>query len=217
MKILYYIAFAFLLAGCVAPYYSVPVSGNGNYYIAERQTGGSYYRTNSLLYDDLGIHPWWMSNYPVELFSYYSPYYYPHYFSVWQPRGFYRFYGFPRWYYVYWCPPYRPRLYHEPRPADRVTASPALRPPAIVTYPDIAELRRWNDLAAVSRVATGSGVKSQRSRTWEAGSPAGSLTAFDRSPAPMARPAGIGQPTSRSGVTGSARPIAGKPRATHRQ
>lgn len=218
MKALSYIALLFLLAGCASPYYTVPVSSSGDYYIAERQTGGSYYGSNSLLYDDLGIHPWWMSSYPVELFSYYSPYYYPYYFSVWQPPGFHPFHGFYGRYYAYWCPPYRPRLYREPDPVNQVVTRQAKRPPAIVTYPDITELRRWNDLATVNRVATSSGMKSRRTGTWETGGSTSSLPVYSRNTPSTTRSSGIGRSTTRSSrSTRSARPIAGKPYATHKQ
>jgi hypothetical protein len=217
MKVLSYMALLILLAGCATPYYAVPVSSEGDYYIAERQTGGSYYGSNSLLYDDLGVHPWWMSNYPVELFSYYSPYYYPHYFSVWQPPGFHPFYGFYGRYFAYWCPPYRPRLHLPQRPVKRVVASPVVSPPVIVTYPGITELRRWDDRAAVSGGVTSRGAKYSRSTAWEGGGSSSSLPVFGRRSAPSSRTSGSSRSSTRSGSTRSARPIAGKPYAVHKQ
>ena len=221
MKALYYIAFLFLLAGCATPYYFVPVSSEGDYYIAERQSGGSYYGGNSLLYDDLGVHPWWMNNYPVELFSYYSPYYYPHYFSVWQPPGFHPFYGFYGRYYAYWCPPYRPRLHVQQKPKDKVVASPVMSPPSIVTYPGITELKRMDDRAVVSRGLTSGGMKYRRSTAWKSGNSGKSLPAFGRSassPGPSsAFTRSSGRSSARSGSTRGARVLTGKPQAVHKQ
>ena len=221
MKVLSYIALLILLAGCAAPYYSVPVSSEGDYYIAERQSGGSYYGGNSLLYDDLGVHPWWMNNYPVELFSYYSPYYYPHYFSVWQPPGFHPFHGFYGRYYAYWCPPYRPRLYVQQKPRDKIVASPVMSPPSIVTYPGIDELRRWDDRAMVSHGVTSGGMKYRRSTGWKSGGSARSLPAFGRSASSPGQSSAFtrssGRSSARSGAARGARAIAGKPYAVHKQ
>ena len=221
MKALYYIAFLFLLAGCATPYYYVPVSSEGDYYIAERQSGGSYYGGNSLLYDDLGGHPWWMNNYPVELFSYYSPYYYPHYLSVWQPPGFHPFHGFYGRYYAYWCPPYRPRLHVQQKPKHKVVASPVMSPPSIVTYPGITELKRMDDRAVVSRGLTSGGMKYRRSTAWKSGNSGKSLPAFGRSassPGPSsAFTRSSGRSSARSGSTRGARVLTGKPQAVHKQ
>ena len=221
MKALYYIAFLFLLAGCATPYYSVPVSSEGDYYIAERQSGGSYYGGNSLLYDDLGVHPWWMNNYPVELFSYYSPYYYPHYFYVWQPRGFHPFHGFYGRYYAYWCPPYRPRLHVQQKPEVKVVASPVMSPPSIVTYPGINELKRLDDRAMVSRGLTSGGMKYRSSTAWKSGNSDKSLPAFGRSTSSPGQSSAFTRSSvrsySRSGSARGARPIAGKPYAVHKQ
>lgn len=217
MKVLSYIALLFLLAGCATPYYSVPISSEGDYYIAERQTGGAYYGSNSLLYEDLGIHPWWMSNYPVELFSYYSPYYYPHYFSVWQPPGFYPFHGYYGRHFAYWCPPYRPRLYVQRKPLDKVVASPVMSPPTIVTYPGINELRRWDDRAVVKRGVKFSGTKYQRSTAGKSGGSSTALPVFGRSSSSISQPAGFSRPSHRSGSTGRARSSVGKPYVIHKQ
>jgi hypothetical protein len=225
MKALSYIALLLLLAGCATPYYSVPVSSEGDYYIAERQSGGSYYGGSSLFYDDLGVHPWWMSNYPVELFSYYSPYYYPHYFYVWQPSRFHPFYGYRGRYYAYWCPPYRPRLYVQPNPTQKVVASPAVRPPTIVTYPGIDELKRWNDLALVSRGGASGGARYRSDSAWKGTGSPKALPSYGRSASSYSQPGSFNRSSnrsssrssSRSGSTRGARAIAGKPYATHKQ
>ena len=83
---------AVLLAACVGPtYYPAQASGEGSYYIA-RSPGASRvasydaaYRYSS--FPVYGIYPWWSD-------SYYSPNFYPHHFSIWQP-------GWP-----YHAPPY---------------------------------------------------------------------------------------------------------------
>jgi hypothetical protein len=171
MKVLSYIALLILLAGCAAPYYSVPVSSEGDYYIAERQSGGSYYGGN--------------------------------------------------WYYAYWCPPYRPRLYVQQKPRDKIVASPVMSPPSIVTYPGIDELRRWDDRAMVSHGVTSGDMKYRRSTAWKSGGSARSLPAFGRSASSPGQSSAFtrssGRSSARSGAARGARAIAGKPYAVHKQ
>ncbi len=99
------------LVGCATPYYPVYVNNDGDYYITERSSAGPYYGSNTILYSDLGVYPWWVSTYPPQTFVYYSPNFYPYRFSVWYPpyySPFYHpFYGFYGRYDPYWCPPYR--------------------------------------------------------------------------------------------------------------
>lgn len=216
MKILFLIVLLFLLAGCAAPYYHVPVSSDGDYYIAERQTSGPYYGSNTVFYGDLGIYPWWMAGYPVELFSYYSPYYYPHYFSVWQPPGFHPFHGFYGRHYAYWCPPYRPRVHREMRAGDKVVSSPVARPPAIVTYPGNAELRRVNDLAAVNSGVRSRGASYKPAASRQTRGMPGSLPVYGRSSPSMTRSPGSGRSSARSTSARGSRAVAGKATAIHK-
>jgi len=119
MKTLIQILLLALLVGCASPYYPVYVNDAGDYYIAERATEGPYYGT--------GYYPWSLSAYPLQTFAYYSPYFYPHYFSIWYPPG-------------YWCPPYLNRPHHR-YPGENRMVSPVL-PPVIdsrqvVAYPGL--------------------------------------------------------------------------------
>jgi hypothetical protein len=72
-----------LLAACAGPtYYPAQPSGEGSYYIA-RSPGATTITPYDAAYGfssfpAYGIYPWWS-------YSYYSPYFYPHYFSIWQP------------------------------------------------------------------------------------------------------------------------------------
>ena len=150
MKILCQIVLLFLLAGCATPYYQVPVSSDGEYYIAERQGGGPYSVNNSILYVDYGIHPWWINSYAYELFPYYSPNFYPYYFYVGGPRQFPPYRGY--YYHDCWrCFPH-PHRNREGRTGDKIVTSPVVRPPSAVTYSSITELRKANDLALVPRI-----------------------------------------------------------------
>lgn len=71
------------LAACTGPtYYPAQPSGEGSYYIA-RSPGASRVTSYDVAYGysafaAYGIYPWWG-------YSYYSPYFYPHHFSIWQP------------------------------------------------------------------------------------------------------------------------------------
>ena len=103
MRLLIAIFLLLLIVGCATPYYPVYVGDSGDYYIAETESTGYYdpyygAAPGSLSY--IGAYPWWE-------FSYYSPYFYPYHFSVWQPGWGHGYYGWYSGYYPYWCPPYR--------------------------------------------------------------------------------------------------------------
>jgi len=106
-----------MLAGCASPYQPVYGSNKGDYYIAERETVSTNYPGLTVPLTGVGLYPWWSSAYfyghPPSLFTYYSPNFYPHYFSVWSPLWQHNYYG---WYGTYspWCPPYRVRNYNTP-------------------------------------------------------------------------------------------------------
>ena len=72
-----------LLAACAGSSYRVVQSGpEGNYLVAQTPSEIRYLRYDSGFYGPLrayGIYPWW--NY-----SYYSPNFYPHYFTLWHPN-----------------------------------------------------------------------------------------------------------------------------------
>lgn len=140
------------LVGCATPYYPVYVNNEGNYYIAERSTAGPYYGSNSVMFNDIGVYPWWISAYPPHTFAYYSPNFYPHWFSVWYPPGYHPYFGFYGGYYSYWCPPYRLRRIQEPIDQDGIVGSPVLPPiHSASPTPGDPDLWRSMDRAAVNR------------------------------------------------------------------
>jgi hypothetical protein len=140
------------LAACASPYYPVYVSNAGDYYIAERDSSGPYYGAGSVMYEDIGVYPWWVSGYPPWVFAYYSPNFYPHYFSIWYPPGYHRYHGFYGGYYDYWCPPRRLRRHHDVVRDDVVPGSPVLPPEAYSRQPVTnPELWRSTDHVSANR------------------------------------------------------------------
>jgi hypothetical protein len=146
MKTILTILASCLLSACASQqFHTVAVSGDGDYYIAERGNG-SYYDPASASLAGIGLYPWWITadyfypgnggypfvygGYPYWGFAYYSPYFYPHHFSVWYPPGYpfnYGWYGGP---YPYWCPPFRTRRQHAPvRIADGSNGTVSEAPP----------------------------------------------------------------------------------------
>lgn len=140
------------LVACASPYYPVFVSSDGDYYIAERSASGPYYGSNTVMYSDIGVYPWWTNGYPLETFVYYSPYFYPHYFSIWYPPGFHPYFGYYGGYYAYWCPPHRLRRHHAYINDDKVSGSPVL-PPVVYSGQPVANPELWQsiDRRSVSR------------------------------------------------------------------
>ncbi len=132
MKAIFALMSLVLLVACATPYYPVYSGNPGDYYIAESETA-AYYDPYTAVYEDsepgslryLGMQPWWG-------YTYYSPYFYPHHFSVWYPRS--RFgYDWYSGYYPYWCPPHRYVAARRPvtSPPPGETALPVdPRPPA---------------------------------------------------------------------------------------
>jgi hypothetical protein len=161
---------AFLTA-CATPYYPVYSGNPGDYYIADSETT-AYYDPYAAVYEGsepgslrhLGMSPWWG-------YSYYSPYFYPHHFSVWYPRSYYD-YGWSSGYYPYWCPPYRyvaarrpvssPLPGDAPFPSDPGSAAPRPGYPILsqdvtgeaVTITDRFESRSGNAPAVLVRAPT---------------------------------------------------------------
>jgi len=96
MKTLMAMIAGLLLAACAGPsYYPALPSGEGSYYIA-RSPGAAAISPHDAayvysLFPAYGIYPWWS-------YSYYSPYFYPHYFAIWQPGWPYYTGGYWGWY-----------------------------------------------------------------------------------------------------------------------
>ena len=145
-----------LLAACAGPtYYPAQPSGEGSYYIA-RSPGATTITPYDAAYGYgfvpvYGIYPWWS-------YSYYSPYFYPHHFSVWQAgwpyyaggywpwNGSYP-YGYSLWGHHFHRPPQRyPPVPDAPGSASpiRPTAPPVTGPAA--TPRDLyGDRARWRD------------------------------------------------------------------------
>jgi hypothetical protein len=163
MKTLFQVLLLVLLAGCASPspYYPVAVSSEGDYYIAERATSGPYYGTGSMMFTGIGLYPWWLSGYPPPIFAYYSPYFYPYYFSVWHHPGYYPFHGFYGGYYAYPRPAHRNHWHHGYRGERGVARSPVL-PPTLRVGPAFAnpEPRRSLDRVTANRdLMNGAGTR----------------------------------------------------------
>jgi hypothetical protein len=134
MRKLFLTGLLILVAGCATPYRAVSTPGEGSYYIAETPAVTSLYGS-PYGYWDYGFYPWWStagyygySSYP---FFYYSPNFYPHYFSVWSPGWHHNAYAWNG----AWRPPYRPGHHHDPvanhdNPGERPD-----RPPHAVVAP----------------------------------------------------------------------------------
>ncbi|MFC1688416.1 hypothetical protein ACFL07_01995 [Pseudomonadota bacterium] len=177
MKNLFLISLLFLLAACATPYYPVYISSDGAYYITEKETAGAGYGSQMILTDEIGTYPWWMGSYRSELFVYYSPNYYPHYFSIHNPAIFHPFYGFYRRHSVPWCPPHLLPRHDDPLYGGGRMNNPV--PPSAVFVagaPSNAQFRRANDLARVNRYNQG-----QRSTGRRNDSLSGSLPVTGRS------------------------------------
>ena len=127
-----------LLGACATPYYPVYTNDSGDYYVAEKGSSGAYYGSGSSSLYHIGMYPWWE-------FSYYSPYFYPHYFSVWHPPRYYYWYGTYGWY------GYHPTRYRSPyrSPAHRVPVAADQPMPAypVITSPPPSGSYAPTDLA----------------------------------------------------------------------
>jgi hypothetical protein len=213
MKVLFQIFLLFLLVGCATPYYPVYVSNEGDYYIAEQQTTGPYYGSNSILFNDIGTYPWWSGSYPVELFAYYSPNYYPYYFSIWYPPGYHPFYGFYGGHYAYWCPPHRLRRHHGQGPSSGSKGSPVMPPAAsVATRPGNPELWSSIDRAEVNRE-----IMQRRSIGRRAATTSRSIPVYGRSSSALTGSSGPGRSSARSSSARSFRPVSRSTPAIHEQ
>lgn len=122
-----------LLAACVAPHYrQVELPDGGAYLLAQSPAQAVHLRYPVTYFDPLvgyGFHPWWS-------YTYYSPNFYPHYFSFWYPSwpGYYAG-AYAPWYggHSFGYRPYsfQPAPGH-PGPAP---AAPEPAPPPLVVAP----------------------------------------------------------------------------------
>lgn len=127
-KVLIAATVVLMLSACAGNrYYAVEEAGSGQYYIGETPASIVHYPAAYVPLFDYGLSPWWG-------YSYYSPYFYPHYFSVsYSPWPYYA----PWPYYSYWpvahpygYPPYPRHRYHHPgylpghHPGDEMTGMP---------------------------------------------------------------------------------------------
>ena len=79
---------ALYLAGCAGPrYQAVQPTAEGGYFIASSAAHTVHHDARYYgAFQAYGIYPWWA-------YTYYSPNFYPHYFSVWYPTWPYGLYG----------------------------------------------------------------------------------------------------------------------------
>jgi len=119
-----------LLAACAGTSYRVVQSETqGDYLVAQTPSEIRYLSHDSGFYSPIrayGIYPWW--NY-----TYYSPNFYPHYFSVWQPTwpDYAAGYGRRDW---HWSGPWPP--HHVAPVAPFPTPSGPMDPPGSGAVPD---------------------------------------------------------------------------------
>jgi hypothetical protein len=94
MKTVLFILACGLLTGCASSsYVAVQSAGGGDYYIAQTPGASNQMRYEAGYYSPFyayGLYPWWS-------YTYYSPNFYPHYFSVSYPSWPYYHGGFGGW------------------------------------------------------------------------------------------------------------------------
>lgn len=145
-KVLIAATVVLMLSACAGNrYYAVEEAGGGQYYIGESPASIVYYPAAHAPLLVYGVSPWWG-------YSYYSPYFYPHYFSV----------SYLPWpYYAYWpvthrygYAPYgrhhdhRPGYYPGYHPGDEMPGMPSAGnygPPATVPLRNAEHLRMLDD------------------------------------------------------------------------
>jgi hypothetical protein len=221
MKTLIQISLLLLLVGCATPYNPVSVSGGGNYYLAERAGNGLYYGTHSAMFTDIGVYPWWAGGYRPRTLAYYSPNFYPHYFSVWYPPGYHPYYGYYGGYYAYWCPPYRIRRHHGNLSGEGIAGSPVL-PPVAYSGQLPADPQLWR---SIDRIAVNREMMKRGTRGQKAGLPARSASAYpgsqtsSLSAAQMGsvRPAGFNRSSTRSVSSSRGKSVFDRSPARHKQ
>lgn len=205
MKALASIFLLALLVGCATPYNPVYVTDEGDYYIAERATGGSYYGGDSAMLTGIELYPWWVSGYPPQVFAYYSPYFYPYYFSVWYPPAYWPHYGY---YHAYWRTPYWPRWHHGHGHGDKIPASP-VQPPVASYGPTVFNPTPWR---IVDRVPDNRDIMQGAGGKHRVVAPVRAFPSYTRTPAVSswstrqagpARSAALSRPSARSGSISS--------------
>jgi hypothetical protein len=148
--------FVLMLSACAGNrYYAVEEAGSGQYYIGETPASIVRYPGVYAPLFAYGLSPWWG-------YSYYSPYFYPHYYYVtlspWPHYAPWPYYA-PWRHYSYWnaglphgYPPYRGFRYHHPgsypgyHPGDEMAVIPStgnFGPPS--TVPNAERLRMLDD------------------------------------------------------------------------
>jgi hypothetical protein len=198
MKILLHIALVVLLTGCASSFRPVYLSSEGDYYLEESSAVGSYYGSDSVLYANVGFNSWWVNPYNPLDFVYHSPYFYPHYFSVWYPpvnSRYYRYYGYNRGYYPSWCPPYAVNRTHQ----SRSVLLPVADGRALVSRRDIwrtQDNQSLNRMVKSKNQTTYKSFESTRGMTTIKSAPAKPATSF--SSMGFSRPSGSSRVSSRA-------------------
>jgi len=163
MKILMAMIVGLLLAACAGPrYYPAQSSGEGSYYIARSTGATTIYaldgRYGYSLFPAYGIYPWWT-------YSYYSPYFYPHHFAVWQPGWPYYTDGYWGWYggYVEGYPIWSHHPHWPPQPSPVMPEAPTIGLPLRPAPPRQAAERMAGQPALYRQAARQGGPR------WQAG------------------------------------------------
>lgn len=142
---------ALVLSACAGNrYYPVEEAGGSHYYIGESPATMVYGRSAHTPLFHYGLSPWWG-------YSYYSPYFYPYYFSVsYAPWPYYDpwpYYSYWPVAHAYWYPPYRRYRHHPGRypgyhPGDEMAGMPstgAYGPPSTAPMRNAERLRMLDD------------------------------------------------------------------------
>lgn len=146
-----------VLSACAGNrYYPVEEAGGGSYYLGESPATIAYRTAAYTPLFHYGLTPWWG-------YSYYSPYFYPHYFSVsyapWPYYGTWPYYSYWPVAHSYWYPPYRSYRYGHPghhpgyQPGDDMAGMPpagAFVPPSTAPLAP-AERMRMLDQRSLQR------------------------------------------------------------------
>jgi hypothetical protein len=204
MKKLLLTLLIFIAAGCATPYQPAYNPADGSYYIPEATSLGYGYG-GGISYWNYGFYPWWSTagyyGYTSYPFFYYSPYFYPHYFSVWSPDWHHSHYTWGR----SWRPPYR-YAKHDPVTSLPTPANPSEPPVGRVVAP--LPIRSYKAYPLPSRgprsdpdrfpgdsVVEPAGSAAAANRSWPS---AGAARNAASSPAPAPRSSGLSPPASRS-------------------
>jgi hypothetical protein len=169
-----------LLSACASDRFYPAETGDGRYYLGDYPSSAVHHRAAYSPLFAYGVYPWWG-------YTYYSPYFYPHFFSVrYTPWPYYyawpgTYYGYADWAYGY-LPYRRHRHYHpgyHPGVSLPVAPSPGIPVPPVGLPGGARERMRMLDDRSLQReMRYGSMPAAQRGISGSAsrpGTPAASI------------------------------------------